>query len=205
MQLQTSGIGSERVACAAGEAIGALEEARIPYVLIGGLASSILGRPRSTEDVDFLVKKQDATRVLDTLAGVGFQTERTNPLWIFKAYKHGVVIDVIFWLMGDIALDEEMLARARHGELGGHPVSVASPEDLIVVKAIVADEQTPRHWHDALGIVADQELDWDYLAQRARHGIRRVLALLVYAQSNDLVVPEEAIRTLFEAAYGNGR
>src|SRR5205807_1424105 len=98
MQLQTSGIGSERVARAAGEAVAALEEARIPYVLIGGLASSILGRPRSTEDVDLLVKKQDATRVLDALAGVGFQTERTNPLWIFKARKHGVVIDVIFWL-----------------------------------------------------------------------------------------------------------
>jgi hypothetical protein len=110
---------------------------------------------------------------------------------------------LIFWLKGDIYLDDEMLERAPEGEWEGVRVKVMPPEDLIVVKAVIHDEQTPRHWGDALGIIADSELDWEYLARRARKGARRVLALLVYAQSNDLVVTDETIRGLFESVYGD--
>jgi hypothetical protein len=68
---------------------------------------------------------------------------------------------------------------------------------------VIHDEQTPRHWGDALGVIADSELDWDYLARRARKGARRVLALLLYAQSNDLVVTDETVRALFDSLYGD--
>jgi predicted nucleotidyltransferase len=183
-------------------AIRAIEVANVPYVLIGGLASSLLGRPRSTEDIDVLVTREGASEVLEVLAAAGFQTEETNPEWIFKAFRDDVQIDVIFWLKGDIYLDEEMLKRAREIDLGEGSVRVIPPEDLIVVKAVVHDEQTSRHWHDALGVIAHQELDWDYLLRRARHGARRVLALLVYAQSNDLIVPDETIRALHASIYG---
>src|SRR5207248_6998366 len=44
------------------DAVGAIEEAEIPYVLIGGLGSSVRGRPRSTDDVDLLVRPDDALR-----------------------------------------------------------------------------------------------------------------------------------------------
>ena len=183
------------------DAVEAIEGAGIPYVVIGGLASSLLGRPRRTRDVDLLVKKDDAARALVALAAAGFATEETNPLWIFKAMRDDVQIDVIFWLKGDVYLDDEMLARARDEPVGDRTVKVIPPEDLIVVKAVIHDEQTPRHWHDALGVIADQELDWEYLFRRARHGARRVLALLLYAQSNDLIVPDEAIRGLYETIY----
>jgi hypothetical protein len=100
-----------------------------------------------------------------------------------------------------VYLDDEMLARAPEVAVGTRTVRVMPPEDLIVVKAVVHDEQTPRHWHDALSVVADQELDWDYLIRRARHGARRVLALLLYAQSNDLIVPDDAIKRLYATIY----
>src|SRR4029434_10506835 len=38
------------------EAIAALEEAKVPHVLIGGLASAALGRPRCSADVDLLLR-----------------------------------------------------------------------------------------------------------------------------------------------------
>lgn len=182
-------------------AVSALEEAGCPYLLIGGLASSLLGRPRTTEDVDLLVRPDDPDAALDALAEAGFDTERTNPDWIYKASLHGAPVDLIFWLKGGITLSEEMLARARLHELEGRVVHVVSPEDLVVVKAIVHDEQSPRHWHDALGILAACRLDWDYLCERARHGARRVLSLLLYAQADDLVVPDAAIRSLYRALY----
>lgn len=184
--------------------IETLERARIPCLVIGGLASSLLGRPRRTCDLDLLVAKADAKRALEALAADGFDTEETNPEWIFKATRDGLQIDLIFWLKGDIYLDDEMLERAREERLRGRPVKVIPPEDLIVVKAVIHDEQTPRHWHDALGVIADQELDWEYLFRRARHGARRVLALLLYAQSNDLIVPDDAIRALYETIYDSG-
>jgi hypothetical protein len=75
---------------------------------------------------------------------------------------------------------------------------VIPPEDLIVIKAIVHDEETPRHWHDALGVIARAQLDWDYLLARASHSPRRVLSLLLYALSLDLWVPASAVRRLAE-------
>jgi predicted nucleotidyltransferase len=185
------------------DAVGAFDRAEIPYVLIGGLASSVHGRPRTSRDIDVLVRHVDAKPALEALAEAGFATEETNPQWIFKAHKDDVQVDLIFWLKGDIYLDEEMLERSQERDLDGVRVRVIPPEDLIVVKAVIHDEQTPRHWGDALGVIADSELDWDYLARRARKGARRVLALLLYAQSNDLVVTDETVRTLFDSLYGD--
>jgi predicted nucleotidyltransferase len=193
----------EAVSRVLADAVGAFERADVPYVLIGGLASAVHGRPRTSRDIDVLVQHADAKRALAALAEAGFETEETNPQWIFKATKDDVQVDLIFWLKGDIYLDEEMLERAEERDFDGVRVRVIPPEDLIVVKAVIHDEQTPRHWGDALGVIADSELDWDYLARRARKGARRVLALLLYAQSNDLIVTDETVRTLFDSLYGD--
>jgi predicted nucleotidyltransferase len=180
----------------------ALEREEIPYVVIGGVASLLYGRPRVSDDLDILVAKTDAERTLDALASVGFDTERTNDQWIYKGFRDGVQVDVIFWLKGDFYLDDEMLARARRIAVGGRDIRVVPPEDLIVVKAIIHDEQTPRHWGDALALVANcDDLDWDYLIVRGRHGARRLLALLVYAQSNDLLVADDVVRKVFDVVY----
>jgi hypothetical protein len=184
------------------EGAEALERAEIPYVLVGGIASATLGRPRFTADIDFLVQPRDARRALEALDGAGFETEETNPHWIFKAQKDGIVIDVIFSIKGSIHLDERMLERALFADLDGRSVRVAAPEDLIVTKAVAHDESSGRHWHDALGVIAACELDWDYLLERAQHGARRVFALLVYAQADDFVVPGWAVERLYHTIYG---
>src|SRR5438067_12615095 len=95
-----------------------------------------------------------------------------------------------------------MLERSREFEFHGVKADLLPPEDLLVIKAIVHDEHVPRHWHDALGILARCELDWEYLLRRARtYGARRVLALLVYGQSNDLIVPNRVVERLFDDIY----
>ena len=182
----------------AGEAIGAVESEGIPYAFIGGIASALHGRPRWTHDVDLLVRPHDAERVLDALAAAGFAVQRTDDFWLFKGIKEGVLVDVIFRSTGDIYLDEEMLARSTLEEFNGLRMRVVAPEDLVVIKAVVHDEKTPRHWFDALGIIARTELDWDYLVRRARRAARRVASLLLYAQSNDLLVPQRAVGELLD-------
>jgi hypothetical protein len=179
-----------------GEATAAIEALAIPYVLLGGLASALLGRPRCSSDIDILVKAEDARRALDTLARAGFATEETNGHWLFKGSKHGVLVDILFKAKGDIYLDDEMVARATSMSFRGQRVCVIPPEDLVVIKAIVHDEETPRHWYDALGILATASIDWEYLLRRARKGPRRVLSLLLYAESIGLVVPPDLLRRL---------
>jgi predicted nucleotidyltransferase len=196
------GLADETLGALLRESVAALEAAAVPYALIGGLASSLYGRPRGTADADLFLKAADAKRALEALGEAGFETEEKNPKWIYKASKRGLTVDLMFALQGGITFDEEMLARARSEELAGVRVRVLAPEDLVVIKAIAHDEQSSRHWQDALAILASCELDWDYLLRRARHGARRLLSLLVYAQSVDLVVPEEAIRALYEQLYG---
>jgi predicted nucleotidyltransferase len=194
-------IPEEAFVAALAAAVEALEGESIPYVTVGGIASTVCGRERWTEDIDFLVREADAKRALDALGARGFDTEETNPKWIFKATRDSVVVDVIFWSKGNIVLDDDMLEHAAEAEFRGVRARVVAPEDLLVMKAIAHDEQSPRHWADALGLLAACRLDWDYLARRARFGPRRVLSLLIYAESNDLAVPPDAIRRLFESVY----
>ncbi len=187
------------------ETVRTLESVDVPYVVIGGLASAALGRPRASDDVDILVSPHDARRGLRALAARGFATDELNPLWLFKAVKRDVLVDLLFKMKGDIYLDDEMRARAPVREVHGHPARVIPAEDLLVVKAIAHDEETSRHWFDALGLVAAGDLDWDYLVRRADKGPRRVLSLLCYATSVDLVVPPSAIRRLHERAFRERR
>jgi predicted nucleotidyltransferase len=181
-----------------GEAIAAIDRRGIPYTFIGGIASALHGRPRWTHDVDLFVRPHDADAVLQALADDGFAIQRTDPFWLFKGIKDGVLVDVIFRSTGDIYLDEEMLARSRVEEFRNLKLRVVAPEDLVVIKAVVHDEKTPRHWFDALGIIARGELDWEYLVRRARRAARRVASLLLYAQSNDLLVPQTSLRSLLK-------
>jgi predicted nucleotidyltransferase len=184
------------------DAVAALESDDVPFVIIGGVAVAVHGRNRWTHDLDiFLRDRLDASRALDVLAERGFAIQETNDHWLYKAIKRGVLVDLIFKAMGDIYLDDEMLARAAIKEFKGRSIRVIPPEDLIVIKAVIHDEETPRHWYDALSIVATGEIDWDYLLERSIRGPRRMLSLLVYAESNDLVVPDRVIRSLFSSIY----
>jgi predicted nucleotidyltransferase len=185
----------------AGEAISAMDEGDVPYVFIGGIASAVYGRPRWTHDVDVFVRAGEAHRALTALAAKGFATQQTDPYWLFKAYKEGVLVDVIFRSSGDIFLDEEMLRRSTVQEFRGLRLRIMAPEDLLVIKAVVHTELSPRHWFDALGILARTQLDWDYLVARSRLAARRMLSLLLYAQSMDLLVPDGVIEGMFSMIF----
>jgi predicted nucleotidyltransferase len=187
------------------EALDALGKARIPFLLIGGVGSAVYGRDQGTRDIDVFVRPETARRVLEVLGARGFDTKEVAERWLSKAIKHGVLVDVIFRSSRDILLGDDMLARARVMPFRGRMVPIAPPEDLIVMKACAMSEDTSRYWYDAVSIIAHTELDWDYLVARAReHGARRLLSLLLFATSLDIVVPSEPMETLHDA-IGRGR
>lgn len=182
------------------ETMAALREAGIQFLLIGGVGSCVFGRDRGTQDIDVFVRPESAENALSALAARGFRTKKEYEHWLYKAWKDDVLVDVIFRSSRDILLDQEMLDRARTVTFRGREVPVAPPEDLVVMKAVAASEDTPRYWYDAIAIIGQTELDWDYLVARARQrGARRILSLLLFADSVDLVVPPEPIEALYEA------
>src|SRR2546429_8487783 len=183
------------------DAVEAVSQSGYPFLVLGGLASALVGRPRWTHDIDFLVRPDDARDVLSALRGAGFTTEEPDPVWIYKAFKDDVMVDVIFMVMGGIYLDDEMQSRSVERDYQDLRLRLPSPEDQIVIKAIVHREETSRHWFDALAILGRAQLDWTYLTRRGRVGARRLLALLVYAQSADILVPTWGIRRLYEEIY----
>lgn len=183
------------------EAIGIADETGFPYLVMGGIASSAMGRPRWTHDIDLFIRPEDAESMLEAFAQEGFVTQQTYPDWLFKAIKDEVLIDFIFRSAGDIYLDDEMFQRATQHEINGVTLRLVSIEDLIVIKAIAHVEQSARHWHDALSLLAKGDIDWEYLISRAVHGPRRVASLLIYAQSCDYKVPDEPIRELLRTLY----
>jgi hypothetical protein len=116
---------------------------------------------------------------------------------------HDVDVDIIFRATRDILFDDEMVRRVQRADIYGRMLPVVPAEDLLVMKALATGEDTARYWYDALAIVARTDLDWDYLAMRARqHGARRILSLLLFATSVDLLVPPEAIDELYDLIRG---
>lgn len=184
------------------DVVEALEGKSLPYLFMGGVGTAAMARPRSTDDIDLFVTPDAAPLVLETLEAAGFDTEIADSGWLYKAYRHGVLVDIIFRSVGDVYVDDEMLRRARSRDFRGTRIPVIAPEDLLVIKAVAASEHVSRHWYDAVAIVATCRIDWDYLVERARvSGPRRVLSLLIFAESNDHAVPSHAIRALADFIY----
>lgn len=182
-------------------AVETIEEHDIPYALIGGLAVKELGRPRITHDIDVFVKPDDANYLLKILEEKGFETEKRDPFWLYKAWRDDVLVDIIFKSSGDIYFGDEIMAHVRRIPFHGKLINSISPEDFIVIKAAAHQEDNPHHWHDALAVLTQGNLDWDYLLKRAKHAPRRILSLLIYAQSNDIAVSNEAIKKLYQSIF----
>ena len=191
---------SERLLEVLDEAIGALRAADVTFLLMGGLATSVLGRGRRVTDVDLFVRDRDVGAALAALEGAGFETMVVSPNWLAKGFKDDVLVDLISRSTHDISLTDEILEHAVEVDVHGRRVACVAPEDLIVMKAVATGEDTARYWHDALSLLRREDLDWAYFARRAKqHGARRLLALVFFAQSMDLLVPDEVVTELLEA------
>ncbi len=150
-----------------------LDEARIPSMIIGGVAASILGRPRLTQDIAALALLQEASwaegirtaaqhaihhRIEDAL-----QFARRTRVLLMRHTTSGVDIDVI---LGDLPFERTALARCESHDFGGVLIRLPRVEDLLVMKAIA---RRPKDIQDLEGLLAAHpEVD----ARSARRWVR---------------------------------
>lgn len=120
-----------------------LKAGKVPGVVIGGLAASLLGRPRLTRDVDVLVLLDEGlwAEFLAAGAGYDFYPRRDDALafaqetqvLLMRHRESGIDVDIVF---GSLPFEKEAVARTAWVELGDVEVPLPLPEDLIIMKAV---------------------------------------------------------------------
>lgn len=128
-----------------------LETAGIPAMIVGGIAASILGRPRATRDIDALAVAPDDrwSELLSSSKRHGILPRIENPLefahrtrvLLLRHSKSGIDIDVI---LSGLPFEAEAVSRAKVHDLGGVHVRLPQVEDLLIMKAIAHRPQDLR-------------------------------------------------------------
>ncbi|MBI3976671.1 MAG: nucleotidyltransferase [Chloroflexi bacterium] len=120
-----------------------LHATAVPGIVIGGVAASVLGRPRATRDVDAVVwlDPEGWPDLLAAGAQFGFIPRRPDALPFARQSRvllvhhapSGVDVDISF---GALPFEKEAIERHLSVEVGGVSIPLPTPEDLIVMKAI---------------------------------------------------------------------
>lgn len=167
----------------------ALDEAGVPFVVGGGLAAEAYQLRETVNDIDLFVRPVDAPRAFDGLVKRGFHAWIEDPRWLYKAIKDGITVDVIYESTGVVHVGDETFQRARWLDIDHTRLPIMPPEDLFVMKAAAATPSAPKHWLDAVSLLASQPMDWEYLAFRAARTPRKVLQAIVHAYEDGVPVP----------------
>ncbi len=153
--------------------LSGLNDCNIEYVLIGGIAATHYGRPRSTLDCDIIISldEEEIASFCKCLDKNGFNMKETDIRAAFNEKSHFTVFykdhygyraDFSF-RRGSLA--EHSFIRAKKKEIFGVRTLVTSPEDLIIAKLVYGSYQD---LDDALAIILRQkDLDLEYLEKRA--------------------------------------
>src|SRR5437763_275812 len=125
-------------------AVRAMDRADVAYLLIGGVAGSAYGRPLSTLDIDLFVRPDEAEKALHSLKSLGFDTQRTAPHWLYKAYMEGVVVPGgLHGITGGNLYDRAVIDALERRRWA---VGVAEPEDAVRdADVVVVDSLALRH------------------------------------------------------------
>jgi predicted nucleotidyltransferase len=147
----------------------ALQDARVPFALGGGLACWVRGGPETEHDIDFMVKPEDAERALDALQEAGFKPERPPEGWLYKAHDGEVLIDLIFDPRGG-PIDDEVLGRAEELEVQAVRMPVMTLEDVMVTKLLALHEHEV-DYDSVLEIsrALREQVDWADVRRRTEH------------------------------------
>lgn len=171
------------------QASTAFEENHVPFVVGGGLAAEAYHLRETVNDIDLFVRPIDAPRGLRALADAGFYAWIEDPRWLYKATKDEVTVDIIYESSGVVHVGDETFRRARWTLMDHSRLPIMPPEDFFVMKAAAATPSAPKHWLDAISLLASQPMDWEYLASRATRNARKVLQAIVHAYDEGVPVP----------------
>ncbi len=154
-----------------------LNKLRIPYLVTGGVAIVVWGRPRYTADIDIIVElhKDKIKKLASELVKEGYVDEDAIIEAIkyqseFNFIDHATGVKVDFWMLENTSFDQSRLKRARTRKMFGESIIFTSPEDLILKKLLWFQESKSTRQlediHSVIAIIKDK-LDYKYLRKWA--------------------------------------
>lgn len=130
-------------------------------IVIGGLAASLLGRPRITRDLDAMILLEEERWASHAAAGIEFGFEgRISDLLEFAAearvlllHHRPTSLDIDIAL-GRLPFEVEAVSRRRMKTFAGVKIPLPTPEDLIIMKAVAHRD---KDLVDIDGVIATQK------------------------------------------------
>ncbi|MEW5981645.1 MAG: nucleotidyltransferase [Acidobacteriota bacterium] len=143
----------------------------LDWYVFGAQAALIWGRPRLTADVDVTVRlaSDDTAGFVEALQRRGFRLRvagtpefvRRTRVLPFSHDASGIAVDVV---LAGPGLEELFQSRAVMLDIGGEPVPVISPEDLIVTKILAG---RPKDIEDIRGVLVERGDRLDFALVRS--------------------------------------
>ena len=149
-----------------------LDSARIPYMLTGSMAMGLYAVPRMTRDIDVVIECQpdDAATIAalfaaDCYVDVESIREAATTQSTFNIIHNEWIIKADFIVRKDEEYRKVEFDRRRQFQIGGTPIWVVAPEDLILSKIKWSQESNSEmQQRDVLALVESvTDLDWRYL------------------------------------------
>lgn len=149
--------------------VAALEEQGVPYLLGGGLGCWARGGPPSSNDIDLMVKPEDAERAQQALAEAGMKPETPPEQWLRKAWDGDILVDLIYEPSG-MRIDDEAIARGEELSVMAMGVRVMDLNDILTTKLLALDEHSA-DYRDLILITRSlrEQIDWVRLRERTSH------------------------------------
>ncbi len=149
-----------------------MSERGLPWYVFGAQAAIIWGSPRLSADVDVtaLIAPGTLTAFMDGMSRHGFELAVTDSDFVTRTrvlpFVHRASSMPLDIVLAGPGLEEDFLSRAVPVDIGGTPVPVISPDDLIVTKILAG---RPKDIEDIRGVIGER---------RASLHVRRIRGLL---------------------------
>ncbi len=153
--------------------------------IIGGVAASLLGKPRLTKDIDAVVLDAGAEALIESGAPYGFlpriadavEFARNTRMLLLRFAEGAIDIDLS---LGALPFEYEVVDRSSMIDVSpGVSIRVASPEDIIVMKSIAGRGRDIMDIENIMG--ANPDLD----VERIRRWVREFSAVLEMPEIHD--------------------
>ena len=168
-----------------------LDALGIPWVVVGSIASSLLGEPRATADID-LVADLRGIHVREFCRSIAddYYVDEETARWAastrrsFNVIHQSKITKVDIFCCRADPLSRAQLQRRIFQTVAGRSTPFLAPEDAILQKLRWLQElgSSDQQWRDALGVLRIRwdVLDREYLESQARdNGLAELLQKLL--------------------------